>query len=103
MLSGNVILRDRRRCRRLCFSGLGGNPLERTRGYEAHDQKVLPSEALRILPLISVSICALKRDVEHRTLFRFVMPDASAHGAVADFMDGLRTGFRWFFHDVFIG
>lgn len=86
---GNVILGHRRRCWRLCFSRLAGNPLKRTRGDEAHDQEVLPAEAVRILPSVTVSIRALKRDVERRSFVGFLPPDACTDGTVADFVDWL--------------
>ena|SRR5580765_3584041 len=102
-LDWNAIRRVGRRYWRLCIAWLAGNPLERPRSDEAHDQEVTSAEALRILPSVPVSIRALKRDVEHWTFVCFLTPDACAYGTVADFVDWLRTDFRWCFHnEVFV-
>ena len=93
-LNGNLILWHRRRCRRLCFGGLSGNPLKRPRGNEAYDQEVLSAKALRVLPFVPFAVGTLERDIEHRTLLRLLPPDTGAHGTVADFVDWLGTDFR---------
>lgn len=80
-------LRSVRRLLRL--SGLGGNPLERAGGNESHDQKVPLAEACRMPPRFPAPVGTLERDIEHRPLAGFLPPDARAHGAMADFLDGL--------------
>ena len=86
------------------LSGLATNPLEGPCGDQAHNQEVVTAETGGILPVFSVFVGALKRDVEHGAFFGFLPPDAGAHSAMADFVDRLAIGcVRCFIiHDVFV-
>ena len=68
---------------------MAANPLESPGGYQTDNQKVVATKAGRVLPCVSVLICPLERDVEHLAFIRLLAPNAGAHGAVADFVDGL--------------
>ena len=76
---------------RLAFwrSRLAANPLESPCGNQAHNQKVVASKTGGVLPGVSVLVSSLECHVEHGTFIRLLAPDARAHGAVADFVDGL--------------
>lgn len=76
---------------RLSISRLVANPFEGARRDEAKDQKIPSTEAGRIFPCVAFFVCALKRDVEHRSVVGFVAPDTRTYGAMTDFVDGLRN------------
>lgn len=84
-------------------SGLAGDPFISSGGNQAHNQEVVPAKAGRVLPCVSVFVCSLEGDVEHRTFVSILTPNARAYGAVADFVNGLVIRFtsgRLIFHDV---
>ena len=76
---------------RLTFwlSRLAANPLESPSGDQADNQEVVAAEAGGVLPGFPVLVSPLEGDVEHGAFLGLLAPDAGAHGAVADFVDGL--------------
>jgi hypothetical protein len=76
---------------RLTFrlSGLVANPLESPCGDKADNQEIVAAETSGVLPVVSVLVGPLERDVEHGAFLGLLAPDARAHGTVADFVDGL--------------
>ena len=76
---------------RLTFrlSRLVANPLESPCGDQAHNQKVVATKTIGVLPGVRVLVGPLERDVEHGTFFSLLAPDAGADRAVADFVDRL--------------
>ena len=76
---------------RLAFrlSGLVADPLECPCGNQADNQEVVAAETGGVLPCLSFLVGSLEGDVEHGTFFGLLAPDACAHGAVTDLMDGL--------------
>ena len=69
--------------------GLVSNPLESPCGDEADNQEVVAAKTGGVFPVVSVLVCPLEGDVEHGAFLGLQAPDARAHGAVADFVDGL--------------
>ena len=51
-----------------------------------HEGKVVPTEALRSLPIVAVLVKALKGDVVTGEAVNFVRPNRSLHVSEADFM-----------------
>lgn len=95
---------------RLRLSGLVPNPFESSCGDKADNQEVVAAKTGRVLPGVTFLVCSLKSDIEHLPFLRLLAPDACAHGAVADCVDGLSFRFtnRRFiflcliFHDVIL-
>jgi hypothetical protein len=71
------------------LSGLAANPLESPSSYQTDNQKVVATKAGGVFPSVPVLVCPLERDIEHLAFVRLLAPDARAHGAMADFVDGL--------------
>ena len=86
------------------FSGLVANPLESPCGDQAYNQEIVAAETSGILPVVSVLVGALERNIEYRTFVGLLAPDTCAHDAVADFVDRLTVGCCGcclIFHDAF--
>ena len=76
---------------RLAFwlSGLVANPLESPCGDQAHNQKVVAAKTGGVLPCVSILVGPLEGEVAQGAFVGLLAPDARAHGAMADFVDGL--------------
>jgi hypothetical protein len=76
-----------RLCRQGRFADLSGYPLKGARGNEAQGQKIPSSKDSGILPILTVSVRALERDIEHGASFGILPPDTRVYRTMSDFMN----------------